>query len=355
MTAAATLEPLLNKIAGDPASMVRLASLLLAKGDSDRARELCARAVALAPEDEEVRILAAEVFSHDVPHFYFPMVLDNARHKLYEMAFRRVIRPGCRVLDIGTGTGLFAMMAARAGAQEVITCEERPVVAAVVANVVAHNGLAGRVRVVAKRSSDLQIGIDFDGPADVVVWDNLANNLIGAGALLVIEQAVRHLARPGARFIPARGAIRIALAEDREPHYKKMGIVEGFDMSPFNHLASSHYQMTDDRDRFVVRGEPADLFCFDFESGGPYPEARTSLVLTSMGGCVNGIAQWIRLELDEEGHYENPPPCSRIAALGPVFYPLKKSIEMAPGDTLTVGGSHNRAALRVWAEAPKKR
>ena len=41
----------------------------------------------------------------------------------YDAALRRAIRPGCRVLEIGTGSGLLAMMAARAGAAQVVTCE----------------------------------------------------------------------------------------------------------------------------------------------------------------------------------------------------------------------------------------
>jgi len=349
MSTAATLEALLSRIADKPVPMARLAAVLLEKGEREWACELCRRAVALAPGNGEVRALAAEVFSHDVPRWYFPMVSDSARHKIYEAAFRRNIRPGCCVLDIGTGTGLFAMMAARAGAGKVITCEARPAVASAVSDVVARNGLANRVCVVAKRSSDLEMGVDLDAPADVVVWDNLSNNLIGAGALPAIEQAARRLVRPGARFIPARGAIRVALAEDRETHHRRLGIVEGFDMSHFNRLASPRYRMFDGNERFVLRSEPADLFRFDFESGGPFPEARASVALTATGDKVNGIAQWMRLELDEEGQYENPPPIYKTAALSPLFHHLEP-VEMAPGGTLIVCGTHDRQSLRIWTE-----
>src|SRR6266568_6722730 len=163
MIAPVTFETLLSHVKDEPVPLARLARVLLSKGEAERARELCARAIALAPDNGEVHALAAEVFSHQVPLGYFPMVQDSARHKRYEKAFRRAIRPGHRVLDIGSGTGLFAMMAARAGAAEVITCEANPVVAAAVCEVVAHNGLANRVRVVAKHSSDLEIGVDLSG------------------------------------------------------------------------------------------------------------------------------------------------------------------------------------------------
>ncbi len=177
---AGDLDTVLRHVAEKPLPLVSLAVLLLAKGQVDRARQLCAQAVALSPEDAEIRALAAEVFSHGVPTWYFSMLRDNVRHKKYEAAFRRAIKPGSRVLDIGSGTGLFAMMAARAGAAEVITCESNPAVAAAVSQVIARNDLTNVIRVVAKHSSDLELGSDLAGAADVIVWDNLTRNLIGA-------------------------------------------------------------------------------------------------------------------------------------------------------------------------------
>ncbi len=48
-------------------------------------------------------------------------------------------------------------------------------------------------------------------------------------------------------------------------------------------------------------------FDFDFQSGGPYPASDATAVLTSEGGQANGIVQWIALQMDEEGWYENAP------------------------------------------------
>src|SRR5262245_15385443 len=77
MSTPATLEALLSHVEESPVPLARLARVLLAKGDVERALELCKRAVALAPDNGEVRALAAEVFSHQVPLGYFPMVQDS--------------------------------------------------------------------------------------------------------------------------------------------------------------------------------------------------------------------------------------------------------------------------------------
>jgi ribosomal protein L11 methylase PrmA len=55
--------------------------------------------------------------------------------------------PHARVLDIGTGSGLLALLAARAGAATVTACEVFPSVARAAARVVRGNGYDQTVRV----------------------------------------------------------------------------------------------------------------------------------------------------------------------------------------------------------------
>ena len=334
MDSAANLEALLSYLADKPVPLARLAYLLLAKGQDERARELCVRAIEMAPDNAEVQTFSAEIFSHNVARWYFPMVRDKARNVAMQTALRRAIRPGCRVLEIGTGTGLFAMMAARAGAAEVVTCESNRAVAAAAKEIIACNGFADRVRVIAKCSADLEVGVDLAEPADVLIWDTLGGNMIGDGALPVMEQAMRRLMRPGAPAIPARGAVRIALAEYQQAHLRQMHWAEGFDLSPFNRLAPCRYALSNSDEQLMLRSKPGNLFCFDFQSGGPFPEARASVLLTAMGGVVNGIAQWLRFELDDEVAYENQPSKGAFSVFALVFHSLGRAIEMPPGTRL---------------------
>lgn len=338
----------LQRLTGEkPVLMARLATTLLAKGDRTAARKLCDRALFLAPNDAEVRVLAAEVLSHDVPSYYASLVRDSARHKLYEGALRRAIRPGCRVLDIGSGTGLFALMAARAGAAEVITCESNPVVAKTVAAIVAQNGFSDRIRVLAKPSFDLKIGSDFAERPDLILWDNLSRALIDAGALATVEHAVRRLAKPDTQIMPARGSIRVALAEHLHS-YAEMDAIEGFDLSAFRRLSYPCYRIRDEKESLRLCGDPIDLFRFDFKSGGPFPESRSEIKLASRGGRANGVAQWISLELDDDATYESVPPAQSTSSLGALFYPFERSLECIPGQSIPVTGSHDRSTLRIW-------
>jgi type II protein arginine methyltransferase len=201
----------------------------------------------------------------------------------------------------------------------------------------------------------LEIGVDLDCPADVLIFDNVSSSLIADGVLPSTEQAVRRLLRPGAQIIPAKGTVHVALAEDRDPHRWRMQTVQGFDLSPFNRLAAPTYQMVVGSPDLILRSEPIALFHFDFQSGGPFPEARVELAVAASGGRVNGIAQWVSFDVDNQIRYENRPAEGNISAFAVMFYPLSKSVEMSPGEQMIIGGSHDRAKLNVWAQINSRR
>lgn len=171
--------------------------------------------------------------SGSVPQWHFSLLQDHARNAAYDAALRRAVTPTSRVLEIGTGTGLLAMMAARAGAAAVITYEVVPAIAEKAAEIVAHNGYGDRVRVIAKHSDKLDAEADMGGRADILVSEIISNNFLSEAVLPAHERAVRDLLKPGGRVIPPRGKVRIALAHDsREP--RSLTNIEGFDLSAFN-------------------------------------------------------------------------------------------------------------------------
>jgi predicted O-methyltransferase YrrM len=344
------VESIIEQVKDSPLALANLARTLLAsKGDLERAMDLCDQAVALAPWDEEIKAIRAEVLSIDVARWYFSMVRDEERHAAYDRVLRRALRDGGRVLDIGTGTGLFAMMAARAGADEVITCDRRPAVVRGARAVIAANALEDRITVIGKQSADLKIGVDLPGAADVLIWDNLANNLVGVGALPAIEDAMRRLVRPGGAVVPARCEIKAALAEDRSLDRRRMSRVAGFDMSPFNALARPEYTVPCGSIDLAVRSSATTLFEFDFRYGDAHLAERALREVVGAGGPANGVVQWLVFHLDDEEIYETAPGRS-ADAFGLEFHPAASAFEAEAGKTFTIGAAHDRERVRVWVE-----
>ena len=344
-----SFDELIARASETPLALARLAGVFFNMGDKTRACEAARKALRAAPDDAEVRSLAAGILSRGVPRWHFALVRDEARNAAYEAALKRAVTAQTKVLEIGAGTGILAMMAARAGAQSVVTCEMVPAIAEAARDIIALNGFAERVQVVAKKSYDLDSHKDMGGLADVFVSEIVDNTMLGEDVLPVTEHAVKALLKPGAKIIPARGLVRVALAYDAEFFGARMGAISGFDLSPFNRLAPNSYTIRRGHGRLTLASTPVDLFKFDFQSGGPFPAATVSKPLISAGGEANGIAQWIALQMDEEGWYENNPSPGTSSAWAVIFWPFIAPRDCPAGTAIEVSGWHDRHRLRIWA------
>ena len=168
------------ELRGKPREMAMLCALLRDRGHHADALALGMAAIAAAPGSLAIRAEVSTALSRGVAGFHGPILLDRARNAAYARAIAAAVRPGMLVLEIGAGSGLLAMMAARAGA-EVVACEENPIIAAAAERIVAHNGLADRIRIVAKRSDAMTIPDDLPRPADLVLHEIFGSQLFDEG------------------------------------------------------------------------------------------------------------------------------------------------------------------------------
>ena len=145
------LDAMIVRAAENPLALARLAGVLFNMGEKARANETALKALRSAPDDAAVRSLVSGILSQGVPRWHFNMVRDAARNAAYEAALGRAVTAQTSVLEIGTGSGILAMMAARAGSKHVVTCEAVPAIAETAREIVALNGFADRVRVVQRR------------------------------------------------------------------------------------------------------------------------------------------------------------------------------------------------------------
>src|SRR5258705_2154988 len=235
------------------------------------------------------------------------MMDDSKRNETYEAAIRRAV-PGKSVLDIGTGAGLLALMAARAGAAKVTTCESVGLVAARAREIIAQNGLSDRITVIAKTSTDMSVPRDMPERAEVLVTETFASGLITEGVLPTIEHAREHLLTPDATIIPAAASIMGYLAGG--PALQGMlfvGRVSGFDLSGFNDFAPAMLSVSLDHVPHQALSDDIELMRFDFrEKNFPAGGVRLALKATAHGVCA-GVVQWIKLELDFQTEYEKRP------------------------------------------------
>jgi len=325
-----------------------LASTLEAVGDDAAAIGAYRRALAIDPGYLEARDNLALTLGRVAPPWHFPMMADAARNSAYDRALRR-LAPGRRVLDIGSGSGLLAMMAARAGAASVTTCEMVAPIAAAARDIIAANGLADRVTLHAKRSDQLDVGRDMAERADVLVTETFASGLLSESVLPTLEDARRRLLAPEAVVIPRRAiALGYLVGGAAVEAQVRASASTGFDLSPFDRFAPVKLGLHLDRVPHDVMSEDFEIFAFDL-AGAAFPaERRTRAVVASAQGRCVGVAQWLRLELDAETEYDNrPTPSAGANGWMHVLYRFGNPLELTPGQTVRLLCSHNRSAMTV--------
>jgi Ribosomal protein L11 methyltransferase (PrmA) len=125
------------------------------------------------------------------------MLHDDRRTADYLSALVAAVRPGDVVLDIGTGSGVLAVAAARAGARRVYAVEASDI-AEVAGRVFAANGVTNTVTLIPGWSRE----IELPEPADVLVAEIIGNEPLEEEILETTLDARRRLLKPDARLIP---------------------------------------------------------------------------------------------------------------------------------------------------------
>ena len=125
------------------------------------------------------------------------MLDDDRRTHDYLEALAQAVRPDDVVLDIGTGSGVLAVAAARAGARHVYAVEASDI-AEVAERVFAANDVQDRVTLIPAWSRL----VELPEPADLLVAEIIGNEPLEEEILETTLDARRRLLKPGARLIP---------------------------------------------------------------------------------------------------------------------------------------------------------
>lgn len=125
------------------------------------------------------------------------MLHDGRRTGDYLAALAEAVQPGDVVLDLGTGSGVLAIAAVRAGARRVYAVEASDI-ADVAERVFAVNGVQEQVTVVRGWSRRLEL----PEPADVLVSEIIGNEPFEEEILETTLDARCRLLKPGARQVP---------------------------------------------------------------------------------------------------------------------------------------------------------
>jgi protein arginine N-methyltransferase 1 len=263
---------------------------------------------------------------------YDRMATDGPRMDAFARALQQVIRPGATVLDIGTGTGVCALLACRFGAGRVIAVE--PDVSIEVAREnAARNGLSDRVEFIARTSQEVALA----ERADVIVSDLRGVLPWFTHHLPAIADARTRLLAPGGVLVGARDrvwAAAVDLGEAWAPWEQRPPAEGGLDVGAgLRYLRNTPLRVDVPGDALV--SSTALVADIDYMRVGS-PHARHRFQLTAQrDGMAHGMAAWLEAEL-AEGVIMSSAPGSPPLIYGQLFFPWSEPVHLHTGDVIDV-------------------
>jgi tetratricopeptide (TPR) repeat protein len=347
--AIATLE---RSCALDPDNATALGNLAVVLADAGRNLEAIRyfrRALALQPDNLHLRHQVRRLGSAAVPFWHIPMMNDAPRNDAFEAAIKAAIDvagPAACVLDIGAGSGLLSLMAARAGAERVVACEMEPLIAEMAQRIVAENGYADRITVHAKPSTELTVGEELEAPADILVSEILSSDLLTEKVLDTFEDAHRRLLAPDAIVIPrAASAMGCLVASANLADYAFVGQVSGFDLSAFTAFAPQRLPIHGTMTGWDRLSDDLELVRLDLtRNKHDATLARLRIPVTASGRAI-GIVQWMHIDLGEGVTFDNHPDRYSDGGWLQVLHSFPQPIDMKAGETLDIAVGHDRITL----------
>jgi predicted RNA methylase len=345
-----TAQAFVNAIADRSDLPLRLANMSLflkEKSPKADARALARAAQALAPGDYRIRVLTDWLNRREAPLWHFGIIHDRLRNETYARALEHFVNPGMTVFEIGTGTGILAMLAVKAGAEHVYTCERRQDVAEAARDIIARNGLSDRITVIHKDAMAVEVGVDLPERADLFVAEIVDNTLLGEGVLPLTERARHHLLKPEAILLPREVSAMgfLITGKGHHEHYR-MDTAMGFDLTPFNRFTPVEIHAGKGGGEFEPLTDAVELIRFDLHQDAPSEDTQRVRLTAHTPGTAESLMRWLKLDFGEGILFENRPPLH--SSWDPHLHILPTPRPLEAGQTVEIEIHHNRDRLFIW-------
>lgn len=293
-----------------------------------------------------------------VPRWHYDMILDSERNDAYNQAIIKAVNAkkyarsdaNVHCIDMGAGSGLLSMMAARAGADYVYAAEMNSHMCDVAEECTIMNGFLEKVLVLDRDVRRMDVLRKPDGtapelkrPVDLAVFEVFDSGLIGEGVLHILAAAKAKLLMPDACLVPCSAEVYA------QPIQLRIESIKGLDVQQANRWRwRSDYEGIDlGRDTsWVPLADPIKVFSFDFydiERCALENENNLNFEIDRDGTC-NAVAMWFKLHLDEEIMLSTSP----YEEKGPTWQQAVqyiKEVKVGEGDILEIQAKHDTYSI----------
>jgi protein arginine N-methyltransferase 1 len=221
------------------------------------------------------------------------LLADAERHRPFLRALEQTVRAGMSVLDIGSGTGVWAILAARLGARRVVAIERDPLLIGLIQALARDNGVADRVETIAEDSRAVQLGREFD----VVLSETIGHFVFDEDVIPILLDARSRFLKPGGVLLPQTVNLRVAAAH--LDHHDALPAGLPLDFGRFEALLLNVPVALHHGAALSVLSEPADLVRVNLAELPACPDVHDLGVLWRQQDLkgINCFTVWVEARL----------------------------------------------------------
>jgi protein arginine N-methyltransferase 1 len=266
------------------------------------------------------------------------MIADSVRMDAFVKALRQAIKPSSVVIDIGTGTGIFALLACQFGARRVYAIEPDDSIQ-VGREIAAANGYAERIEFV----QELSTRVTLPERADVIISDLGGRLPWFQHHIPSIADARKRFLAPGGVLIPQRDTLWVAVVE--APDLYKLWTAPwddnryGLDMEAARRIVTNTWRKGKvTPEQLLV--EPQCWATLDYAIV-ENPDISAEVTWTvARAGTAHGLSVWFDRTVTEGVLLSNAPNAPKFISpeltYGAPFFPWSTPVPLAAGDTVSV-------------------
>jgi protein arginine N-methyltransferase 1 len=236
------------------------------------------------------------------------MLSDSVRIEAYHRGIHQAVAPGDVVVDLGTGTGVLAFMASRAGAAKVYAVEHSDFIE-VAREIGRRNGFTN-VEFVQANSREFVP----PEPIDVLLHEQMGDELFNENMLANVLDLRDRVLAPGGRLLPSRFRLfvePVSMRPDmRVRRFHNIELPDGIDLAGMEGSVVLAPYETDKFEQFWARpgsvaatiGTPHPVLEFDLATlEGPDALARHHEFerVATADAIVDGVCVWFEAEFDD--------------------------------------------------------
>lgn len=274
----------------------------------------------------------ADLFQHD------RMLDDHVRTEAYWAAIEKHVGPGDAVIDLGTGTGVLAMFAAKRGAR-VHAVEHGPIIDAAIA-VARDNGLDDRIEFHRINSQRLEL----DEQVDAIVHEQIGDALYDEQVIANVADLRDRLLKPGGRIYPSRLDLYVEPVQLdaglRAPFAWLQRDLHGIDFRVLEDYATPSHSYLYRRFRpfpfghFLCRPEP--VVSIDLATANPsdLPTEISYERPVEAAGTLDGYCVYFDARFDDEIWFTSSPAAPTTSWATPFLRVAARPV--APGESIAL-------------------